>query len=224
MSDLLPATQPTATLMDGIYRYQRHIYDVSRRYYLLGRDRMIAELDVPAGGSVLEVGCGTARNLVAIARAYPNAQVYGIDISTEMLKSAEANVRRAGLQSRIHSIHGDAAHIDAQGQFGLRGFDRIVFSYSLSMIPPWRQALASAVDNLAPGGEIHIVDFAGQRDLPAWFGRGLKTWLETFHVSPRLELNTELALQSARVGGSARVRSIYRDYAVMGRLKRGPLR
>ena len=96
MSDLLPATQPTATLMDGIYRYQRHIYDVSRRYYLLGRDRMIAELDVPAGGSVLEVGCGTARNLVAIARAYPNAQVYGIDISTEMLKSAEANVRRAG--------------------------------------------------------------------------------------------------------------------------------
>ncbi|TDH35832.1 class I SAM-dependent methyltransferase [Pseudohoeflea suaedae] len=224
MSDLLPATEPTATLMDGIYRYQRHIYDVSRHYYLLGRDRMIAELDVPAGGTVLEVGCGTARNLVAIARAYPDAEIYGIDISTEMLKSADATVRKARLQHRVRPVYGDAADLDAHGQFGLRGFDRIVFSYSLSMIPPWRHALASAVDNLAPGGEIHIVDFAGQRDLPAWFGKGLRTWLDKFHVSPRLEVGTELALQSARVGGSARVRSIHRDYAMIGRLKRGPLR
>ena len=28
-------------LMDDVYRYQRLIYDVTRKYYLLGRDEMI---------------------------------------------------------------------------------------------------------------------------------------------------------------------------------------
>ncbi|RUV53463.1 SAM-dependent methyltransferase, partial [Mesorhizobium sp. M5C.F.Ca.IN.020.14.1.1] len=30
-----------AELMDGVYRWQRHIYDLTRKYYLLGRDRLI---------------------------------------------------------------------------------------------------------------------------------------------------------------------------------------
>ena len=58
-----------AARMDAIYRGQRHIYDVTRRYYLLGRDGLIADLDVPAGGTVLEIGCGTGRNLIAVGRA-----------------------------------------------------------------------------------------------------------------------------------------------------------
>jgi S-adenosylmethionine-diacylgycerolhomoserine-N-methlytransferase len=58
----------TAGRMDAIYRGQRHIYDLTRRYYLLGRDMLIRDLAPPAGGSVLEVGCGKARNLIAVAR------------------------------------------------------------------------------------------------------------------------------------------------------------
>lgn len=36
-----------ANLMDRIYRRQRHFYDATRKYYLLGRDPMIAGLAVP---------------------------------------------------------------------------------------------------------------------------------------------------------------------------------
>ena len=57
--------------MNRMYRWQRHIYDGTRRYYLLGRDRMIAGLQPVAGASVLEIGCGTGRNLVLAARLYP---------------------------------------------------------------------------------------------------------------------------------------------------------
>ena len=45
--------------MDDIYRVQRHFYDLTRKPYLLGRDVLIRELDIPDGGSVLEIGCGT---------------------------------------------------------------------------------------------------------------------------------------------------------------------
>src|SRR5688572_33390123 len=72
-------------LMNGVYRRQRHIYDITRRSFLLGRDPMIAGLAVPQGGSVLEIGCGTGRNLIEIHRRYPHACLYGIDISHEML-------------------------------------------------------------------------------------------------------------------------------------------
>ena len=71
-------------LMDNVYRHQRHIYDLTRKYYLLGRDRMIAELDPPAGGSALELGCGTGRNLILAARRFPDTHFYGLDISAEM--------------------------------------------------------------------------------------------------------------------------------------------
>ena len=47
--------------MNRMYRRQRHIYDGTRRYYLLGRDQMISRLRPEAGASVLEIGCGTGR-------------------------------------------------------------------------------------------------------------------------------------------------------------------
>ena len=50
--------QSAAQHMDAIYRYQRYVYDATRKFYLLGRDRLITELAPPAGGSVLEIACG----------------------------------------------------------------------------------------------------------------------------------------------------------------------
>jgi len=50
--------------MDRMYRHQRHIYDASRKFYLLGRDALITGLAPPKGGTILEIGCGTGRNLI----------------------------------------------------------------------------------------------------------------------------------------------------------------
>src|ERR1700688_648640 len=87
--------------MNRMYRRQRHIYDGTRRYYLLGRDQMISGLRPDAGASVLEIGCGTGRNLVLGSRLYPSARIFGIDVSTEMLTSAIAAISRTGLTSRV---------------------------------------------------------------------------------------------------------------------------
>src|ERR1700759_2108607 len=93
--------------MNRLSRRQRHIYDGTRRYYLLGRDQLIENLRPDAGASVLEIGCGTGRNLVQAAKQFPGAQLFGIDVSTEMLTSAIASISRRGFGCRIRVAHGD---------------------------------------------------------------------------------------------------------------------
>lgn len=199
--------------MDRIYRYQRHIYDLTRKYYLLGRDTLIAELDPPSGGSVLEVGCGTGRNLIHAARVYRSARLYGIDISAEMLATGEARIARDGLGGRIRLAQGDATAFDAAHLFRQDAYDRIFLSYTLSMIPDWRAALSKALDHLGPGGRLSVVDFGQQENLPAWFRQGLFTWLARFHVSPRAELSRAITALAVERGLSWQFRPLYRGYA-----------
>lgn len=200
-------------LMDGIYRRQRFIYDLTRKYYLLGRDRLIERLDPPDGGRVLELGCGTGRNLVLAARRYPGARFYGIDLSGEMLKSAAVSVSRAGLEDRVALAAGDATDFDSMRLFGRKDFDRVYVSYSLSMIPAWREAVEAGLGALAPGGSLHIVDFGGQEGLPRWFRALLHRWLAMFHVHPRAEMQSVLGAAAHRRGGGLEFEQIYRDYA-----------
>ena len=62
-------TSDARVTMDRMYRHQRYIYDLTRKYYLFGRDKLIAELPVQGNDLICEVGCGTARNLVLLAKA-----------------------------------------------------------------------------------------------------------------------------------------------------------
>ena len=213
-----------AALMDRLYHRQRHFYDLTRKHYLLGRDRLIEGLAPPAEGRVLEIGCGTARNLVAAAQAWPQVQFFGIDISTEMLDTARRVVGRAGLAARIRLARGDATSFDPAWLFGVPSFSRIFFSYSLSMIPEWRAALSQALAWLPAGGELHIVDFGGQERLPAWFRVGLRQWLERFHVAPRDGLEAELAMIAGRSGTLRCLERPYGGYAQYAVFRRGPTR
>ncbi len=203
-----------AARMDAIYARQRHFYDLTRKYYLLGRDRMIARLHVPTGGTVLEVGCGTGRNLIAVARRYPTARLYGFDISEAMLATARANVARAGLSARIALTRGDATDFDGQALFGIAQFDRVFFSYTLSMIPDWRAALMQGAK--ATGGTMSIVDFGQQERLPRWFKRGLGAWLAKFDVEPRAGLGDALAVLPLH----GALEPLYRGYAWAATLSR----
>ncbi len=188
-------------LMDRVYRHQRHIYDLTRKYYLFGRDRVIRELDLHAGEKLVEIGCGTARNLVAIARRYPDARLYGLDASAEMLKTAEESVKRSGIHNCMLK-QGYAEALDAR-TFGTDSapFDRALFSYSLSMIPDWRGALAAAASVLKPEGAIEIVDFGDLTGLGPLAGGALRAWLKLFHVKPRAEILGAVEPIARGVGG-----------------------
>ena len=225
-SDHTPCCSQTETaetdhgaLMDRVYRGQRHIYDLTRRYFLLGRDALIQRMEVHEGDRVLEIGCGTARNLVHLARRHPSIQLFGVDASSEMLKTADGNLSRAGVRHRVHLVHCLAEDFSPATTFGIdKPFETVFFSYSLSMIPQWQTAVDRSLSNLKTGGSLWVVDFWDQRGLPTWFAAILKRWLRLFHVQHRPELLNYFHELERTGTTTLSIEPLYRRYAYLARL------
>ncbi|NML06845.1 class I SAM-dependent methyltransferase [Sphingomonas sp. G-3-2-10] len=207
-------------LMDATYGLHRHFYDFTRKFYLLGRDRLIRELAPLPGGTVLEVGCGTARNLILAAKRWPEARFFGFDISEAMLETARKSVAKHGLSDRITLAQGDAGAFDVEHLFGLAQVDRIFMSYTLSMIPPWVEAIERGAASLARGGSLHIVDFGQYERLPALAKRLHFKSLNDFHVYPRRELPAVLTRVAEEQALSLYFTPLLRGYAWSAALTR----
>jgi len=206
----------TTEEMDRMYRLQRYIYDFTRKYYLLGRDRLLREMELQPGQRVLEIGCGTARNLILLAQKRPDVACYGLDASHEMLATAAGKVNRAKLSSRITLRHCLAEELDHARTFNLaEPFDAAFFSYSLSMIPTWPEAIDAALANLKPRAAFYVVDFWDQTGWPAWFRVVLKRWLDLFHVHYRPELLDHLRQLEAQGIGTLTLQPVAGRYAYL---------
>lgn len=203
-----------AEAMNHMYRFTRHVYDISRKYYLLGRDRMLDEMEVSQRTTVLEVGCGTGRNLIRLAKRCPQARYYGLDIAQVMIEKAGQRLKNLGIQDRVELHCAPAEELNDPNVFAeVEQFDLIYFSYCLSMIPTWNPAMEAALNRLKPGGSLHIVDFWDQSGWPRWFAGALRRWLEWFGVHFRYELLEELKLWSEQGKGELQLQSICRSYA-----------
>jgi S-adenosylmethionine-diacylgycerolhomoserine-N-methlytransferase len=170
-------------LMDRLYRPMKSTYDLTRPLFLAGRAALRAECARTRPRRVAEMGAGTARNLILLARALPQTDFVGVEISTQMSDYARARIAQAGLSGRIAVAQADAAAPPPLG-----APDVAFFSYSLSMIPDWRGALNAAGESLAPEGRLLILDFADMRGWLPWFRSRLAKNLAYFHVEPRHDL------------------------------------
>ncbi len=217
----MTSTRPSdAERMDRHYRYQRFIYDMTRTHYLIGRKHLIADLKPSPGQTVLEIGCGTAWNLIRTAQRYPDARIYGVDVSNAMLDTARASINRKGLAKRIQVAQADATAFSAEQALGVPQFDRVVFSYALSMIPAWQEALEIGAAHIAPGGSLHIVDFGQCGRLPTAFKSALFAFLDHYTVTPRPDLEDACRQVAATKDLGLtfnRMHRGYTDYAVLTR-------
>lgn len=204
--------------MDRMYRIQRYFYDFTRKYYLLGRDQLLRQMDVKPGERLLEIGCGTGRNLIILGKKHPEAHFYGLDASSAMLDTALKN-SEAEHVTNIDLETALADDFEFDKTFDLtEKFDKIFFSYSISMIPPWRESIENALKNLKPGGELYIVDFYDQKDLPAVFQKMLKAWLAKFHVKFWDELMPFLHSLEADGRGKLTITPMFRRYSFIAKL------
>jgi len=164
--------------LNRYYRATRAVYDATRKYYLFGRDEALREL---AGDTswrrLVEVGPGTGRNLRSLRRLRPDAVLGGVEASDAMLEHARPRCPGISL------CQGFAEDVDYRSVLG-EAPDRILFSYCLSMVQEPERALDHALDALAPGGQVWVVDFADLAGLRGPVKRGLERWLAAFHVAP----------------------------------------
>ena len=117
------------------------------------RKKAVGHLALSRGGTVLEIGCGTGRNLPYLHEAVgQTGRVYGVDISPGMLGKArslcEANDWR---NVELHQC--DAAEFAAPAPL-----DGVLFSLSYNTMPHHQVVLRRAWRQLRPGGRIVIMD------------------------------------------------------------------
>jgi ubiquinone/menaquinone biosynthesis C-methylase UbiE len=117
------------------------------------RRRAVRRLGLEPGESVLEVGCGTGRNLKLLRGAVGDGgDVIGLDVTPAMLDEAQRLIDRYGW-SNVTLVQGDAAHVALS-----EPVDVAYFSLSYSVIPDREGALDRAWEALRPGGRLVIMD------------------------------------------------------------------
>jgi S-adenosylmethionine-diacylgycerolhomoserine-N-methlytransferase len=163
--------------LEAYYGVSRHFYDLTRKYYLFGRDSLLEQLYPEPWSRLVEVGVGTGRNLRKLHRRRPEASLGGVDASEAMLTTAR---RRCPFATLSYGFAEDAPLAAVLG----RAPDRILLSYCLSMVRDPRAAIENARRSLAPGGEVVVVDFADLGGLVRPLRDGLGAWLRAFHVAP----------------------------------------
>ncbi|MEI6712808.1 MAG: methyltransferase domain-containing protein [Verrucomicrobiota bacterium] len=174
---------PAPTALENYYDLHARIYDATRWSFLFGRDDLLNHIK-RTPRRILEVGCGTGKNLIALHRRFPQASITGVDLSDSMLNVARRKCtpfsRNITLQRACYNapIHPDEP------------FDLIVFSYALSMVNPgYAAAIEAAHADLAPGGTLAVVDFHATST--PWFER----WMGVNHVRMNGQLRPLLVSQ-----------------------------
>lgn len=164
-------TLHAAAALERYYQFHSRIYDLTRWSFLFGREEVLrraARVLRPA--RILEVGCGTGRNLVSLRRRFPAAALTGVDLSGPMLAIAATKLAH-GSATLLRRAY--AAPVHEAG----RPFDLVLCSYALSMFNPgWEEAIDAAAQDLADEGCIAVVDFSDTAH--AWFRR----WMGVNHV------------------------------------------
>lgn len=164
------------------------------------QERVIAEFLAPIGGlSVLDVGTGTGRAAIALARR--GARVTGVDASSEMLTVARGRAAAAGADVRFDV--GDAHALP----FADRSFDAAVSLRVLMHTPGWRQALGE----LCRVSRTRVVfDYPSARSLAAIqavarrLGASLGARTEAYRVFRPGRIRSTLEVNGFRVTGVQR--------------------
>jgi len=199
--------------MDRMYAPQLRIYDVTRRWYLLGRDTMLRSIRPRPGDTVLEIGCGTGRNLLWLAARHRSIRLLGADISPAMLSAAASSAAERGVASRVSLAAVPAESLDLRHAFGCDQVDHVVFSYSLSMMPDWQAALGRGFDALRPGGTLHAVDFWDLGNWPGPARVAMRQWLSLFGVHCSAERCQAVADQARARSGHVTIQPVAGRYA-----------
>lgn len=152
-------TSSPSPVIDMYRRRARHYDLTANLYYLIGfrerayRARAVAALELRAGDTVLELGCGTGLNFALLERAVgPSGRIIGVDLTDAMLDAARRRTARRGWHN-VELVLADAAEYRASGPV-----DGVLSTLALSLSPRAGEIVAIAARALRPGGRLAVLD------------------------------------------------------------------
>lgn len=130
-------------------------YDLMNRLMTAGRDlawrrRAAAELALPPGGRILDLGAGTADFALALARQHPSARTIALDFSRPMLERGRQKAAGAPAGTRLAFALGDALRLP----FPDATFDAVVSAFLLRNLVDLDQAFAEMARVVRPAGRV----------------------------------------------------------------------
>lgn len=119
------------------------------------REEAARSLDLSAGDTVIEMGCGTGVNLSYLReRVGAGGTVVGVDFTRGMLDRAATRVVRKGW-TNVHLVHGDATAPPVTGPV-----DAMLSSFVVGMLSDPAKSVEGWLDLVRPGGHIALLDAA----------------------------------------------------------------
>lgn len=123
----------------------------------------LAFADVRAGQTVLDLGSGAGIDLIVAAEAVgPTGKVIGVDVSSEMIERARANVARAGYDNVI-LLQGEIEKLPLPDSSA----DWVISNCVINLSPDKPKVFREITRVMRPGGRILVSDIIA-RDLPQW--------------------------------------------------------
>lgn len=127
-----------------------YYHPLARPFYDRAVKQMLGALNCPAGGRILDAGCGPGEHSIRAARQ--GHDVVGLDLSETVLAEARRRVNEAGVSDRITFKQGDLTRLD----FADESFPAIFCWGVIIHIPAIEQALDELVRVLQPGGRLAL--------------------------------------------------------------------
>ena len=121
--------------------------------WLAAMPDVVARLEATSHPRIADVGCGQGWSTIALAEAFRNAWVDGVDLDPGSIGDARANAAEAGLDGRVRFVQADAAELPAEGPYEL-----ITILETLHDLARPVEALRAARAALAGGGALLVVD------------------------------------------------------------------
>jgi SAM-dependent methyltransferase len=146
--------------------------EVTGSFAGIGNPHAIAPL--PAGATVVDIGCGAGTDLLLAAlHVGPQGRAIGVDMTEAMRARARTGAAACGL-AHVDVRDGEATALPIESE----SVDVVISNGVLNLVPDKRAAFAEVRRVLKPGGRAQIADIvlgvelgeAARRDIDLWAG------------------------------------------------------
>lgn len=127
---------------------------------------------IPAGATVIDIGCGAGTDLLLAARrAGGTGHAIGVDMTEAMRQRATRGAAACGLD-QVEVRSGDATRLPIDDQ----SVDVVISNGVLNLVPEKNRAIAEIARVLKPGGRVQIADIIIGEVLPESALRDIDLW------------------------------------------------